>query len=350
MRLLIGGSPSKFFHLKEFVKSLEKNGVECMLVNDSEFSDGFPGRKLSKWLSSNKKFTKLIEDFKPDVIFVDRLRHFALNASKTKIPMIIHLRGNYWKEVEMAKKTLYKSFPKNIVIKKWKSMGDECFQNSEIILPICNHLEKITKEHFPTKKVATLYSGINSDRWYYSPGKKLKHPCVGLLQGAVIWEKAKEMLVLKKVLEKLPNVTFYWVGDGPFRKEIISELGKYQNFVWLGHLDYPDKVREYLSEIDLYALISGIDMSPLTLQEAQLMEKPVIATNVGGIPELMKENETGFLVEKGNADQIIEKISMILENKVNSKDMGKKGKMFVTENFSWDKIAKDFIKICKEFL
>ena len=80
------------------------------------------------------------------------------------------------------------------------------------------------------------------------------------------------------------------------------------------------------------------------------MEKPVIATNVGGIPELMKDNETGFLVEKGNPDQIIEKISMILENKVDSVNMGKNGKLFVTENFSWDKIAKDFIKICKDFL
>ena len=350
MRLLIGGSPSKFFHLKEFVKSLEKYGVECMLVNDSEFSDGFPGRKLSKWFTSNKKFTKLVEDFKPDVIFVDRLRHFALNASKTKIPVIIHLRGNYWKEVEMAKKTLYKSFPKNIVIKKWESIGDECFQNSEIILPICNHLSNITKKHFPTKKIETLYSGINAKRWFSVNSKNLKHPCVGLLQGAVIWEKASEMIILKKVLDTFPEVTFYWVGDGPFRKEVLSQLDKYKNFVWLGHLDYPDKVREYLDEIDIYALISGIDMSPLTLQEAQLMKKPVIATNVGGIPELMQDQKTGFLVEKGNSDDIIEKISILLDDKDLAKKMGIEGRKFVQENFSWDKIAKDFIKICEKFL
>jgi glycosyltransferase involved in cell wall biosynthesis len=350
MKILIGGSPSKFFHLQEFTDALIKNGIDCKLVQDIEFSDGFPNRKISKWFSSNKNFKKLIDDFKPDVIFVDRLRHFALNASRTKIPTIIHLRGNYWKEVEMAKKTLYKSFPKNIAIKKWESMGEKCFYNSEIILPICNHLEKITKEYFPTKKIATLYSGINAERWFPSPGKKLQHPCVGLLQGAVIWEKAKEMIILKKVLETFPNVTFYWVGDGPFRKEIISKLEKFQNFVWLGHLEYPDKVREYLNEIDIYALISGIDMSPLTLQEAQLMKKPVIATNVGGIPEMMRDQETGFLVEKGNAEEIIEKIEILLENKIRSEEMGEKGREFVKKNFSWDKIAKDFIKICNEFL
>jgi hypothetical protein len=104
MRLLIGGSPSKFFHLQEFTNALIKNGIDCKLVNDSEFSDGYPSRKISNWFSSKKKFKKLIDDFEPDIIFVDRLRHFALNASKMKIPTIIHLRGNYWKEIEMAKK------------------------------------------------------------------------------------------------------------------------------------------------------------------------------------------------------------------------------------------------------
>ena len=180
-------------------------------------------------------------DFNPDVIFVDRVRHFTLDSTKTKIPVIIHLRGNYWEEITMAKNTLYKSFPKNIVIKKWESIGKKCFQNAEIILPICNHLERITEKYFPDKKIATLYSGINSERWFPSKSKKLKHPCVGLLQGAVIWEKAKEMLVLKKVLEAFPNVIFYWVGDGPYRKEILPHLEKYKNFIWLGHQNYPDE-------------------------------------------------------------------------------------------------------------
>ncbi len=46
-----------------------------------------------------------------------------------------------------------------------------------------------------------------------------------------------------------------------------------KNFHWLGKLEYPDKVREFLSEIDIYALITGMDLSPLSLKEAQLMKK-----------------------------------------------------------------------------
>ena len=348
MRLLIGGSPSKIFHLKEFEKALTDLGVECKLVIDSEVCNGFPSRKISDWFQTQKKFDMLVSDFKPDIILVDRQRHFAKIASKYKIPLIIHLRGNIWKEIEWAKETTYKSFLKRIALDVWISIAEKTFEKSSLIIPICKHLEKIVKEKYANKKTVVMYQGINPERWYPSKGMKLKHPCVGLLQGAVIWGKAQEMLVLQKVLESMPDVMFYWVGDGPYRDKILPVLEKYDNFKWLGPLQYPNKVREYLTEIDVYALISGIDMSPLTLQEAQLMRKPVIATNVGGIPELMKDKETGFLVEKGNAEEWIEKVLLLINDKEKRETMGNAGREFIENNFNWNKIAKDFLKNLKE--
>jgi len=205
-------------------------------------------------------------------------------------------------------------------------------------------LEKIVKENYPDKETAVMYQGITPERWYPQEGMQPKHPCVGLLQGAVIWGKVQEMLILEKVLKEMPDVMFYWVGDGPYREKVLPILEKYDNFKWLGALEYPDKVREYLTEIDVYALVSGIDMSPLTLQEAQLMRKPIVATKVGGIPELMKDNETGFLVEKGNAEELIEKLSLLINDKEKRENMGNSGRKFVEENFSWDKITKEFVK------
>jgi len=347
MRVLIGGASSKFFHLKEFGDALSKFGVEYKLVNDVDIIDGFPSRNISNWSQSTSQFKKIIENFKPDVIFVDRQRHFGIASIKSGLPVIMHLRGDFWKEIEWAKNTSYKSFPKNIVIKKWEKMGEENFEGSEIIMPICRYLEEIVQEKFPKKSTYVLQSGIDSSKWYYEKGMKLQHPCVGLVQGAVIWGKTKELLTLKKVLKKLPNVTFYWAGDGPYVEEILKELKKYPNFKWMGRLDYPGKVRQFLSEIDIYALISGIDMSPLTLQEAQLMEKPVIATNVGGIPELMENKKSGFLVEKGNSEDLIKKISYILTNQKESKQMGINGKKFVEKNFGWEQIAEGFVKKVK---
>ena len=350
MKLLIGASSSKIFHLNEFAEVLTNLGVETKVVFDVEYYDGFPSRKIKNWFQTRKKFKKLIQEFEPDVILIDRQRHFGLAAIKEKIPLFIHLRGDYWKEMKTAEQTLYKSFPKRIALKVWTKIGKKCFENSDAIIPICKYLEKRTTQEIVNKKTFVMYQGINPSNWFYEEGFSLEHPCVGLLQGAVIWEKAKEMLNLEKVLKKLPNVKFYWVGDGPFRKEILARLGKYENFKWLGPLEYPDKVRKYLSEIDVYALISGLDMSPLTLLEAQLMEKPVIAINVGGIPELMLDQKSGFLIKQGDTDELIKKITELFNEPKKMKLMGIEGKKFVSNNFSWEIIAAKFINDLKNNL
>ena len=350
MKLLIGGSSSKMFHLKEFSEMLEINNIETKLVLDIDYADGFPSRKMSKWFSKDTKFKDLIQEFRPDLILVDRQRHFALEASKTNIPLVIHLRGNYWKEMDMARRTLYSSPPKKIAINKWDEIGEKCFQAADKILPICKHLEDVVKEHYPQKSSDVMYQGIRSDNWYESSGMKLKHPCVGLVQGAVILEKTEELLTLTKVLEKMPETTFYWVGDGPYKENVLPILEKYDNFKWLGALEYPNKIRDFLTEIDVYALLSGIDMSPLTLLEAQLMKKPVIATNVGGIPELMKDKENGFLIEKGDSKKLIEYLQIIFNDHDKARTMGNSGRKFVKDNFSWEIIAKKFISDVNEVI
>ena len=345
MKILIGGSTSKIFHLEEFKNKLMEIGIETKLVIDTEIYDGFPSRKFKKWFQTKKKFKELINEFKPDVILVDRQHTlFDVAAVESHIPVVVMLRGDYWSEIKWAKETLYKGPIEKIVINLKDNRAKKCFKKSEIIFPICKHLEKIVKEKYPNKETAVMYQGITPELWYPQKGMNLKHPCVGLLQGAVIWGKAQEMLILEKVLKEMPDVTFYWVGDGPYRDKILPILEKYDNFKWLGALQYPDKVREYLTEIDVYALVSGIDMSPLTLQEAQLMKKPVVATNVGGIPELMKDNETGFLVEKGNSKEWIEKLSILMDDKEKRKKFGNNGRKFVEENFSWNRVAKEFLK------
>ena len=131
---------------------------------------------------------------------------------------------------------------------------------------------------------------------------------------------------------------------------MLSVLEKHKNFHSLGSLQYPDQVRDFLSEIDVYALITGMDLAPLTLKEAQLMEKPVIATNVGGNPEMMEDKNTGYLVEEGNAFELKEKISTLLNNKELRIEMGRKGRKFIEENFSLEASAKNFLKIIETYL
>lgn len=344
MRLLIAyGSKGKFFHMKEFADALSKFNVECMLVRDVDYSCGFPSKNIKDWFFGNRKFKKLISDFKPDAIFVDRQAHFGLAAIKSKIPLFILLRGHYWSEIIYAKQTLYRGPLVRTVIWFRNRIAEKCFSGATMILPICSYLINVAKEHHPDVPMKVFFEGINATHWYPTKGMTLKHPCIGLLQDANWWGKSKEMLVLKNVLEKMPDVTFYWAGDGPYREKIISELSRFENFVWLGRLDYPDKVREYLSEIDIYALITGMDLAPLTLKEAQLMEKPVVATDVGGVSEMMNDKVSGFLVREGNHEELVEKLSKLLHDKEFAQDMGRKGRIFVEDKFSWEKITENFL-------
>ena len=351
LRLLIAyGSLGKLFHLKEFSKELEKQNVQVKLVKDTDYSRGFPSTKISEWFNGDEKFKQLIEDFKPDAIFTDRQTHFALHSIKSKIPTFVLLRGHYWQEYFWAMKTLGSNLKIRIAIWFRNRIANKVIEEATAIFPICKYLEDVVKEIHPNQNTGVFLEGISSDRWHHTEKMELKHPCVGLVQDANWWGKTKELLVLEKVLEKMPYVNFYWVGDGQYRKKITDVLEKFDNFQWLGRLEYPDQVRMFLETIDVYALITGMDLAPLTLKEAQLMEKPVIATDVGGDKEMMSDRKTGFLVEEGNSDDIIEKISELLDNQELCEQMGKNGANFVKENFNWELVVENFLHNIKPFL
>jgi len=351
LKLLIAyGSLGKFFHLKEFSNALEKLNVEVKLVKDTDYSSGFPSKNISKWFNGDRKFKKLITEFEPDAIFTDRQTHFALHSIKSEIPTFVLLRGHYWQEYFWAMKTLGNNLKTRIAIWGRNRIARKVFEEATAIFPICKYLEDVVKERYPNQNTGVFLEGINSERWYHTEKMELIHPCVGLVQDANWWGKTKELLILEKVLEKMPHVYFYWVGDGYYREKITKRLEKFENFKWLGRLEYPDKIRSFLETIDVYALITGMDLAPLTLKEAQLMEKPVIATDVGGDKEMMLDGKTGFLVQEDNSEDIREKISDLLENKESSIEMGKQGAKFIKEQFNWERVAKNFLENIRPYV
>ena len=351
MKLLIAVDRKRFFLIDQFADELRKKGIECLVIDDLDIYDkNEPGNKYLKWIGTPKKFQKIMNDFKPDIIFTERVSHFSSLVIKTDIPLIIFVRGedglpHDWSKINWKEQTLETSFSNKINIFTKQKIAKKCYEKATLILPICQYLEKIIRSNCPNKDVHVLYQGINQKDWFSEKGMKLKHPCVGFLQGAEIWEKTKEMLLLPDIMKKMPEVNFYWAGDGSYQKKILPVLEKFDNFHWLGNLDYPGEVRQFLSEIDVYGLLTGIDMSPHTLLEAGLMKKSVIATNVGGVSESCIDNKTCFLIEKNDPQGWIDKISVLLKHKEKMKLMGNEGFEYVNKNFLWDKIAEDFIKI-----
>ena len=73
--------------MKEFSDALEKLGVECKLVKDSDYSRGFPNKNFKDWFFGNSEFKKLIKEFSPDANFVDKQSHFGAAAIDANIPL-----------------------------------------------------------------------------------------------------------------------------------------------------------------------------------------------------------------------------------------------------------------------
>ena len=336
-------------HLDIYAKELRERGVECKVVSDRDYVGEFPSKDIRGFFRTRKKFERLISTFKPDAVVIDRMSQFGFEVIKSGIPLFIIIRGHYWMQNEWNLKTVYKNWLKGKLVQMRFKVDDQVFQNATAILVHCNYMIDVVKEHYPKQNVHVFQEGIDSSDWYETKGMKLKHPCVGLVQRAHHWAKSSEMLILKKILDKMPEVNFYWAGGGEIEDEILSELDGFENFHWLGSLQYPDKVREFLSEIDVYLLPTGMETTPLSLKEAQLMKKPVITTNVGGTSETMIDGVTGFLVEKGNHEQLIEKLELLLDDKKLSEQMGEAGRKFVQEKFSMEFSVKNCLNIIRQY-
>ncbi len=347
MKLLIGyGDPNKLFHLKEFATALSKLGVECKLVSRHDYVVGFPTKKIKRWLESGKKFKNIIKEFSPDAVFVDAQDQFGLEVIKANIPLFVYLRGHVWQEYKWARETIYKDLVMGTVLDQRHKIANEVFEKCDGVFMTADYLDGVIKEHHPNTKTFHFLEGMDASRWYPSKGMSLKHPCVGLVQHAYWWGKTKEMLILKKVIKSLPNVHFYWIGFGQYQERVLQELTPFDNFHWLGKFpweEYPENIRKFLTEIDIYALVTGMDTTPLSCREAMSMEKPIVASNVGGIPEMIYDGKTGFLVDEGNAEQWIDKISFLLKNENTAKEMGKAARQLIIEKFNWDILAKSFL-------
>ena len=347
MRVMIVTIKSRIFHLTRFSDELKKLGVNCDIIDDEEFLD-----KSSNIISSykkNRKFKKMLDELDPDFVLLDRHSKLGLNVIEKSIPLLVTVRGHIWNEEEWAKETLYKNQIGKLSIKRKKEIIKKCLDGAEIILPLSNYLTNIIQEYFPKKKISQLsISSRDSRDWVSEEKMELKHPCVGFLQGANIWGKTKGLIDFEPVIKRLPEVMFYWAGDGIYSQQVLKKFNKYENFKWLGNLQYPNSVKKFLSGIDVYALPTGMDTLGQSVIEASLMKKPVVATNVGGISEVIEDGLTGYLIENDKHQDWVDKIEFLLNDKENRKRLGENGRKMMIEKFNWERTAKKFVVILNQ--
>jgi len=142
----------------------------------------------------------------------------------------------------------------------------------------------------------------------------------------------------QRVARAVPDAQFLLVGDGPRRAQVeqwVAELGLAGRTRMLGARR---DVRQLLGSVDICVLATHFEGCSNTLMEAMAAARPVVATNVGGNPELVVDGVTGFLVPPKDPDALGAAIQRLLTDKASATAMGVRGRARMAEQFSMDAV------------
>ncbi len=153
-----------------------------------------------------------------------------------------------------------------------------------------------------------------------------------------------------EVLKKEKNIVLIIVGDGKLRdklKMLAKELRIDKNVIFTG---FRNDVPMFVNMADIFVMASLDEGLCTSILDALTLNKVVVATNAGGIPEIIKDEKTGILVEKGNVNALAQGLIKAVKNLEFYKDKFKNGKQFIMDNFSVEKMVEGNIKVYKEML
>lgn len=156
---------------------------------------------------------------------------------------------------------------------------------------------------------------------------------------------------IKEILKEHENIRLKIVGSGPQEQQIknhITELDLEKHAEIIGNISDDELLKMYNSS-DIFVLPSIIDSQGNTeglgvvLLEAMACGLPVIGSNIGGIPDIIHEGETGLLVPQKDISGLSKSIIKLIENPNLRENLANGGYKMVKDNFSWETIAKDYI-------
>lgn len=208
--------------------------------------------------------------------------------------------------------------------------GDRIIAVSEIV-----KRQLTTQFGVPPSKIAVIYNGIDLSRFRPSAEEAARPPLVAMVARLTEAKGHWDLFAaIPQVLAACPETRFWLVGDGPLRRE-------YQDYVrhqsWAGAVTfwgYREDVPDLLRQATAVVLPSHQEAFGYTVVEAMAAGKPVIATNVGGIPEIIRDGQNGFLVPLRQPAQLAERIIAVLRDPVLAAHLSQNGRQTAETRFS----------------
>jgi glycosyltransferase involved in cell wall biosynthesis len=140
------------------------------------------------------------------------------------------------------------------------------------------------------------------------------------------------------------------VGDGPDRERLerrASELGVIRDTLFLG---YQEDVSPYYAAFDALVLPSANEGTPVSVIEALAAETPVVATRVGGVPDVLRDGEDGFLVDTGDTDGLADRLTRLAGDAELRARLGRSGRERVLDRYAVVRLLDDVDRLYRELL
>jgi sugar transferase (PEP-CTERM/EpsH1 system associated) len=230
------------------------------------------------------------------------------------------------------------------------------------IIVVADYLKKnlIEYEKFDGEKIFVIYNGINPAEFNIKTDhiKKRREldidvnvPVIGIVARLdPIKNHACLINAMKHVINKFPEAVLLIIGGGPVHSELeslVKDLKLEKNVRFLGtRADVP----ELMSVIDVFVLCSRSEGLSVTLLEAMAAGKPVVATRVGGTPELIEHDINGLLVESDDEEGLSKALIELLTDKSKSLKLGEAAGRKINDSFTLAHMVKKYEKIYSECL
>ncbi len=218
----------------------------------------------------------------------------------------------------------------------------------------------IKEEKVPEHKILTLYNAIDPDKFIVKKSKEELRAVLGLRQNPVLGyvasfsERKGHVYLIKsfqKVLQSYPNAALLLIGEGQaLERELrayVEANGLDKSVVFMGlRRDIP----QLLTSMDVFVASPLKEAFGINLAEAMYMRIPCVATNVGGVPEVIKDRETGILVPPADPDTLAEAVKELLDKPELAKRYSEAGKKRVEELFFVDEYKTKLEALYSELL
>jgi glycosyltransferase involved in cell wall biosynthesis len=351
----------------------EVNGIKIYYLTKTGFSTYW-----KKWgKESLKKFDQLNMAKFFDIVFSQSFSgyYFAINKRKYRIPFVsfLHGAGPYMTiaKIKLALHRQHISIAEVLrttmsYIAHYSILHLPTVLGSDLIICASNHVRDSVRKWYPVrrKKIYTIMNGI--DTFEFSPNGQERNRLrkrLGIREGefllmtsgSISKEKGHHLAVeaLNKLLKKNVNLKLMIVGDGEYLASLsglIDKFGLKDRVILTGFVPN-ESISNYYNAADIYLIPTlRAEGLPFALIEAMSIGLPIIASRMGGIPDVVENGKEGLLVNPDDTNDMVSKILTLLRNKNLRKELGARARSKVLNELNSENMITRTLRIIESKL